>query len=283
MADHYQEESAGDPRLAGDEGELYIDKMKRRVNEDFTSAREFMRSVHSQSVTAKEWYFNALRYEDMKKNDKFPVGFYQRTIDAFVAYIMDKLFYKGRPCTLTGVEESDKRDADVKQNMLDWQDRQDKIYRTTELCLKDAAMARIGVVEIDYVEETERRVVGIQEPEIATDNDPDSPTFGEELETGRMVSRTEVQDFPVYKGPKVKRIDPCDFFVTQDKTKDNDGEVIPWNENPENVREEVLRRNAKAGYCNRDGSSVSAGKGDVYWPVNKKKYGKNYEKIFRNS
>ena len=55
------------------------------------------------------------------------------------------------------------------------------------------------------------------------------------------------------------------------------GEVVPWNQD---VREEALRRNAKAGYCNRDGSPVSAGKGDHYRPVNKKKYDRNYERIF---
>lgn len=55
------------------------------------------------------------------------------------------------------------------------------------------------------------------------------------------------------------------------------GEVVPWNQD---VREEALRRNAKAGYCNRDGSPTGAGKGDSYRPVNKKKYDENYERIF---
>jgi hypothetical protein len=58
------------------------------------------------------------------------------------------------------------------------------------------------------------------------------------------------------------------------------GEIIHWNESESNVKEEVFRRNAKAGYCNRDGSPVSSGKGDHFRPVNKKKYDKNYEKIF---
>lgn len=57
------------------------------------------------------------------------------------------------------------------------------------------------------------------------------------------------------------------------------GEIVDWNENPENVKEEVLRRNAKAG-CNSDGSQTSAGKGDRFRPVNKKKYDKSYDRIF---
>lgn len=55
------------------------------------------------------------------------------------------------------------------------------------------------------------------------------------------------------------------------------GEIVPWNEKESNVREEVLRRNEKAGYIKR---SSSAGKGDFPRPVNKKKYDENYKKIF---
>ena len=46
------------------------------------------------------------------------------------------------------------------------------------------------------------------------------------------------------------------------------------------VREEMIRRNVKAGYCERDGTPKGAGKGDSPRPVNKKKYDENYVKIF---
>ncbi len=39
-----------------------------------------------------------------------------------------------------------------------------------------------------------------------------------------------------------------------------DGEIVPWNESESNVREEVLRRNAKAGYCTRNGEPCNATK-----------------------
>ena len=35
------------------------------------------------------------------------------------------------------------------------------------------------------------------------------------------------------------------------------GEVVPWNQD---VRDEALRRNVKAGYCNSDGSPIGATK-----------------------
>ena len=58
------------------------------------------------------------------------------------------------------------------------------------------------------------------------------------------------------------------------------GEIVPWNEKESNVREEVLRRNAKAGYCTRNGESTGAGKGDSLRPVDKKKYDKTYKRIY---
>ncbi len=53
------------------------------------------------------------------------------------------------------------------------------------------------------------------------------------------------------------------------------GEVVPWNQV---VRDEALRRNAKAGYCNRDGSPVSSGK--IISKPSTPKYRKNYRRIF---
>lgn len=60
------------------------------------------------------------------------------------------------------------------------------------------------------------------------------------------------------------------------------GEIIDWKENEGNVREEVLRRNAKAGYCNPDGTPIKtgAGKGDTPRPTNKRQYDINYVKTF---
>ncbi len=59
------------------------------------------------------------------------------------------------------------------------------------------------------------------------------------------------------------------------------GEGVSFLENESNVREEAIRRSHKAGHCNKHGGPVSSGKGDHFRPVNKKKYDKNYEKIFK--
>jgi len=60
------------------------------------------------------------------------------------------------------------------------------------------------------------------------------------------------------------------------RTKGDSGEKVAWNES--NVREEVLRRNAKAGYCTRNGEPVGRTK-IMAQPANDR-YRKNYRRIF---
>jgi hypothetical protein len=64
------------------------------------------------------------------------------------------------------------------------------------------------------------------------------------------------------------------------RAKGDSGEGVPWNMPEHEVREEMVRRNVKAGYCERDGTPKGAGKGDTPRLVNKKKYDRNYERIF---
>jgi len=45
-----------------------------------------------------------------------------------------------------------------------------------------------------------------------------------------------------------------------ERAKGESGEIVAWNESEDNVREEVLRRNAKAGYCTRNGEPTGATK-----------------------
>lgn len=58
----------------------------------------------------------------------------------------------------------------------------------------------------------------------------------------------------------------------------SDGEVVPWNENKECVREEVNRRAAKAGYCTKYGEPE--GKTKIMAQPANAQYRKNYRRIF---
>jgi hypothetical protein len=51
----------------------------------------------------------------------------------------------------------------------------------------------------------------------------------------------------------------------------SDGEIVDWNESKDNVREEVLRRNAKAGYCTKNGEPCRATKIQNSIPFGKQK------------
>lgn len=69
------------------------------------------------------------------------------------------------------------------------------------------------------------------------------------------------------------------------RAKGDSGEMVPFNANKKDLQDEVNCRTYKAGYTNRDGQpkisrNNGAGKGDVYRPVDKKKYDRNYERIF---
>jgi len=61
------------------------------------------------------------------------------------------------------------------------------------------------------------------------------------------------------------------------------GEGVSAFESEANVKEEVIRRSHKAGITEKDGTPIrsnGAGKGDVPRPCNKKRYDRNYERIF---
>lgn len=60
--------------------------------------------------------------------------------------------------------------------------------------------------------------------------------------------------------------------------KDNDGEVVPFNADKEDLRDEVNRRSARAGYTTRSGESSCRSK-IMIMPPNER-YRKNYKKIF---
>jgi len=62
------------------------------------------------------------------------------------------------------------------------------------------------------------------------------------------------------------------------RAKGDSGEMVAWNESEGSVREEVLRRNAKAGYCTRNGEP--AGRTKIMAQPANDRYRRNYKRIF---
>ncbi len=69
------------------------------------------------------------------------------------------------------------------------------------------------------------------------------------------------------------------------RAKNTEMDIISVTESESNVREEANRRSYKAGYTDRDGQPrtsrvTSYSKGDTPRSYNRKKYDKNYVRIF---
>ena len=107
----------------------FAEKMLKRVNDDFQSAKNFMYQYHRKCLEYHKLYHSGIMYEDLKKQYKFPDSFFQEQVDVATSDALDKLFYSNRPCTVIALDEADKEDADAKQGLFDWMDYQDGIYR----------------------------------------------------------------------------------------------------------------------------------------------------------
>ena len=217
------------------EPSAFEQKMLERVNADFEAAEEYMRPLHEKCVIIYSWYHNAGRYVDLKKENQFPTTFFQEQIDTFASTMLDKLFYKDRPCTLIPVPKTNKPDADVKQDMLQWQDYKDKIRTKMEVFLRDCGQYRFCVAQVDYREKYKRRVVGVDVPVPAIDPNTGEPIMlpdGNLLPSldpaGQPLMRNELQviNVPEYIGPTVKRIDPTNLFFTEEKKTVDDEHPI---------------------------------------------------------
>ena len=219
---------------SSDEADIstFEDEMRERILADFAEAEDYMDPFHQACLERHQMYHNAHAYEDLRKKSKFPMPFYQEQIDVFVADLSDKLFYKNRPCTVSGVEEKDKEDAAVKQEMLDWQDFKDKVYRKLTAAGRDAAMYGICVAQVDYSEIYNKKIVSQDIPIPALDPATGQPIL---MPDGNFMPQVDSQgnvlyerdnsvvDNLIYQGPSVKIVDPLNLYFPEDKTSHDDG------------------------------------------------------------
>jgi hypothetical protein len=211
-----------DTQLHSDE-EVSVDpfeqEMLDRVKSDFKEAEQFLKPLHAQCVEAFEAYHNAGTYEDLKRKNRFPMPVVQTLVDKFVSHTIDKMFYANKPCTVIGVEESDKQDAEAKQEMIAWQDRKDKMSVKLEKFLRDAALYPFCAAQVDYTERSKK-----QWQEVEVPREVNSSPLGQAMgQTSSVVMVKEWARVPVvtYRGPEVKRLDPTTVFFGPDKRDDS--------------------------------------------------------------
>lgn len=197
------------------EGNTFEEKLKRRVNADFMSAKEFLYSYHKDCLEVYQQYHNAENFDSLNSSNKFPVPFMQEQIDMFVADTMDKLYFKNRPVRVIGREETDKADADAKQAMLDYQDAEDNVRPTVSKLLRDASMYRMCCAQVDYCERKKRELVRVPDQRY-------DPATGMVVDAERL----EWQEVVAYRGAHVKRVDPMNVFFPQEKREVGDEHPI---------------------------------------------------------
>ena len=195
-------------------------KMIQRVKDDFTEAEQWLRELHRECLRAFEAYHNARTYEDLKKRSRFPMPIVQTNVDQYVSHLIDKMFYANKPCTVIGVEESDKADAEAKQEMIAFQDRKDNITVKLEKFLRDSALYPYTVAQVDYVEKKTRKWQQVP-VQIPIEQDFMDRFWGKQQEFYTETQWKNV-DTVIYRGPVVKRVDATDCFFGPDKAEIDD-------------------------------------------------------------
>lgn len=214
-------------------GQSFDEVLMKRALDDFDRAKRFLDPYHRKCKEMDQAYRNHEDPVNLRARNKFPWPTLQEDINAFVADTRDKLFYADRPCSVIGRSDTDQADAEQKQEMLDYQDQEDRIFEKVGIFLRDVALKRMCAAQVVYEERTERQMVEVAVPmpqvdqttgQIVTDETgaplPAIDQMGQVIPSGETTYQWV--DVPVYKGAAVKRIDQTNLFFTVDKERDCD-------------------------------------------------------------
>ena len=206
----------------------FVLKMVETVVSDFEASKRYLQRFHDKCAEMDGLYHNAQKYESLKKDSLFPMPLMQEAVDQLTADIRDKLFYSNRPATVVPLSDADQGDADAKQAMIAYQDYKDGIFEKMGLFIKDASLKRCCVSQVDYCEETIPRWVEVDVTAPAVDEfgqpmvDPASgmpmvDELGQPAQVPTGEKKWQKIDQIIFKGAKVKRVDPRNLFFSQDK------------------------------------------------------------------
>lgn len=219
-------------------GMLFEEKMLRTVNDDFASAQQNMAVLHEEMLLMHKCYYNANEYESIRADHKFPVPYMQQQIDKFVCKVKKSLVQSGRIATVVGMEGTDPKDVNAKQEMLDWQDYVNDIDTKLTMWIRDTATFRFCVGAIDYLGTSRRKWV--QDPVIAKEQqvvvDPESGQVAYDEQTGEpLTEEVEIDtgekewklvNVPYFQGAWRRRVDPMNVFFNAEKVEMNDDEPL---------------------------------------------------------
>ena len=206
-----------------DDLELYL---CQRILQEFGQAKEYMRDAHDEYRDNWKAYHASSEYQNLRKKHKFSMPLMQEICDQFVSIVLDKFWFTNKPVTIVPVEDSDKPDAQAKQDLMDWQDYKDGMAAKGELFVRDMFLSPFCCAQVDYVEDTKKvaseETVDVPVPELQTAY---RAAMGQPIPT-RTETTTTTKEVVTYKGPRVKRVDPLNVFWGPDKQGANDEHSI---------------------------------------------------------
>lgn len=201
------------------------------VEEDLAEAKRFIGDYHRQCDQIMHEYTAALRFESIRSQNRFPMPIIQRDIDTFVADAMERIWYFNRPVRIVPAADTTPEEADLKQELLEYQNMKDNVRRKFRKALTYAGLFRLAVVVNDWSEQRETRWRERQDPVLATD-ESGMPVMDEEGNPMAMADeqgqplmyppRWVPEDVVVYEGPEARVIDPRDVFFGPDKEDADD-------------------------------------------------------------
>lgn len=203
----------------------FEDKLKAQVLEDYGNAKQYLNKYHKWCIAMDAVYHNAKDFDQLAASFQFPMPIIQKNVDQAVSDMSDKLWYSNRPAAIVPEPDADPADCDAKQEMMDYQDREDQMYAKIVLALRSACLKDIAVAQVDYVETTRKVWDVVDEPVI--DEMTGQPQVSVDPATGMSQAVTQqkykIVEVPDYRGAVVKRIDPINLFFTRDKSDYGDG------------------------------------------------------------
>lgn len=183
------------------------------VNRDYGQAKQYLSTWHKSCNERYQHYRAAGLDSNILGNNKFPIPFTSEQVDQLRADMIEKLWYKNKPCSIYGRNEADRLDAAVKSDFMEFLDKQDDIYSKMDQAIVHCALYGISPAVVNFKHEEETRMVEVEkdvevEPGVkATDIDGNV----------QRVQVEEPQKVTTFQGASVELVDPIDFFFTKEK------------------------------------------------------------------
>lgn len=184
-----------------------------KVMADFRRAERYLGTWHKECNERYSHYRNGVIARRVEADKVFPSTLITEQVDMLVSDMMDKLWYRGEPCTLYPREETDANDAAAKQAFMEYQDDKDDLFGKVYLAIVHCALYGISPAVVNYKEETELQQVPQEMAMTYEDGTPQVDAMGQPITSQQIVPQEKI----VYQGASTELVDIIDFFFTPEK------------------------------------------------------------------